>query len=239
MNIKDTFWLLPFLFFIAGYFSLSLIYQQKKVITPSLIGKPIQEALTLASNNGLNIRILEEREDAELPEGTIISQNPRAFTAAKPNQTLFCMISKQPIIIMPHLIGKNEKHALLELQENGIHGRCYTLETNYPKEYCFAQSPSYQTKMEAKNATLYCSSGKPRPVLFPNLKNKSVPDVIEFLKPYGISSSVIHTSSPNQDHICTDSCIISDQRPQPGTIVMLDNKKPLHVQLQVDYKPDF
>jgi len=236
MALKDTLWMLPFLFFIAGYFSLSMMYRTKKIIAPTLIGLSIQEAFERTSNNGLNLRLIDQREDAELPEGTIISQNPTPFSAVKPNQTLFCTISKQPVVVAPHLIGSMQEQVLHKLKELGIHGRCYLLESNYPKGYCFVQSPKPQTKLDTKMVTLYVSSGKARPILFPNLKDKPVQDVIEFLKPYGITPTIIH-SPPIESHTCSNSCFISNQRPVPGTIVTLAPEKPLQVQLQVYYQP--
>lgn len=233
--LKNYLWSLPFLFFLTGYFSLSVIYRPKKIAMPALMGKPLQEAIALTSSNNLNLRLLEQREDAELPEGTIISQNPSAHTTVKPNQTVFCTISKQPLVITPNLISKTHESALHELKERGIHGRCCFLESNYPKGYCFAQSPKPQTKLETKIVTLYVSSGILRPVLFPNLKNKAILDVIEFLKPYSITPTITHYP-PLDSHYCDTSCIISDQRPLPGTIVTLDPEKPLNVQLQVIYQ---
>jgi len=234
VTIIKVLWPLPFFFFLAGYFSFSFIYRRQRVITPVLIGTTVQEALTLASNNHLNLRLCQEREDAELPEGTIISQNPPAHAIVKPNQTVFCVISKQPLLITPHLISKNCEVVLHELKECGIHGSCYFLESNYPKGYCFSQSPSPHTKIEKKTVTLYISSGTVHPIIFPDLKNKPIGDVIEFLRPYGITPAIAR--HPLQDsHDGDNSCIISDQRPLPGTLLCLDPAKPLNVQLQVAY----
>jgi len=232
MVLKSYLWLIPFIFFLAGYFSLSIIYRPRKLEAPSLIGKPLQEAVAITSTSNLNLRLLEQQEDTELPEGTILSQNPSAHTILKPNQTLFCTVSKRPIITAPNLVSKNREAAIHKLKNLGIHARCYALESNYPKEYCFAQSPHSQTQLDIKSIIIYFSLELLRPVLFPDLKNKSVCDIIEFLKPYNIAPSIIHSPTYDQ-HKCHQSCVIINQRPLPGSLVILNPEKPLPVQLQV------
>ncbi len=235
MNFNTMLWTLPFVCFIAGYVSLSQLYRHQRITTPALIGTTIQHACTIASNNCLNMRIIEQREDTELPEGTIISQNPQAYTAVKPNQTLFCAMSKQPNITAPDLINKSKEQALEELKQAGIHGQCYMLESKHRKGYCFAQSPLPHATLTNKTVTFYVSSGIQRAILFPNLTYKPIKDILEFLKPYGMHVSITHSKTA-EPHTCGSSCIISDQRPAPGALVTLDTKKPLHVQLQVYYQ---
>jgi len=232
INIKNYFWILPFASFIAGYALLSNVYHSKKIETPTLIGKPLNEAVSLASAHGLNVRMLEQREDPELPDDTIIQQNPSPQTISKSNQTIFCVISKKPTITAPHLISRQYDSILNELKSSSIHPHCFFLESAYPKNFCFAQSPHAQTPLEQKSMILYISSGQRKPVIFPDLKHKTVEDVIEFLKPYNITPTITH-SPVIENHTCSSDCVITDQRPLPGSIVNVDAEKPLYVQLQV------
>jgi len=229
-HLKEYFWILPFASFLAGYMLLSNIYHSKKIETPTLIGKPLHEAVTLASAHGLNLRMLEQREDAELPDDTIIQQNPSPQTISKTNQTIFCLISKKPTITAPHLISKQYDMILNELRPTGIRARSFFLDSTYPKNFCFSQSPHAQTALESKSMVLYISSGERKPVLFPDLTYKTVEDVIEFLKPYNITPNITPTK---ENYVCSPNSIITTQRPQPGSIVNIDPEKPLYVQLQV------
>jgi beta-lactam-binding protein with PASTA domain len=229
--LKEYLWFLPFISFLGGYILLDIMYRPKKLETPTLIGKPLKEAIALTSVHNINLQLLEEREDSELPEGTIISQNPKTNTTIKPNQTIFCVTSKNPAVITPNLISENYETILLELKKQGIHSNGYFLDSQYPKGFCFAQSPKAQTSLDTKSITLYISDGSTKPVLFPNLKHKSVSDVTDFLKPYNIIPSIIH--SPHNPHEPNETCIITDQRPLAGSLIILDPKKPPHVQLQV------
>ncbi|TET06425.1 PASTA domain-containing protein [Candidatus Dependentiae bacterium] len=232
ISLKEYLWFLPFISFLSGYVLLDIMYRPKKLETPTLIGKQLKEAIALTSAHNLNLQLLEEREDPELPEGTIISQNPKTHSTIKSNQTIFCVISKNPSIITPNLISQNYETTLLELKKQGIHSNCYFLDSPYPKGFCFAQSPKAQTSLDTKSIILYISDGSTKPVLFPNLKNKSVNEVIDFLKPYNINPSIIHYP-PRNPHDCDKTCIITDQRPLAGSLITLDPKKPPHVQLQV------
>lgn len=231
--LKEYLWIFPFISFLVGYFLLSSIYYTKRLETPSLIGKSLKEAVALASAKNVNIRLIEEREDTELPEGTIIVQNPQPPLPIKPNQTLFCVASKKPIILIPDLLLKPHDIVVAELKERGIHSVCNFIESIYPKGSCFAQSPRPQAVLEIKLVNLYISADSQKLVLFPNLKHKPVNEVIEFFRLYNLTPSIIHYP-PRESHDCNcDRCIIVDQRPLAGSIVALDQKRPLSVQLQV------
>jgi len=232
VDIKNYLWILPFASFTVGYMLMSSIYQSKKIETPTLIGKPLHEAVTLASAHGLNLRMLEQREDAELPNDTIIQQNPSPQTISKSNQTIFCVISKKPIVKAPHLVSKQYETILNELRQSGIRAQTFFIDSSYPKNFCFAQSPNAQTTLKSKSMVLYVSSGEHKPVIFPDLKHKTVEDVIEFLKPYNITPVITH-APPLENHTCSSDCVITNQRPLPGSIVNIDSEKPLYVQLQV------
>ena len=237
MSIKEFLWILPFSSFLIGYFSLSFIYHSKKLEAPTLIGKSLPEAVVLASSYNLNLRLLDQQTDTELPEGTIIAQNPKPHTAIKPNQTLFCVTSTRPVITAPALLLKSCDVALAELKALGIHGSCYELDAPYPKSVCFAQSPRAHMPLATKSMILYVASKTTKPVLFPNLKNKPVCDVIEFLQPYSITPSLIHyppqKTHSGESHVCDERCIVTNQQPRAGSLVTLDPEKPLQIQLQV------
>ena len=116
MALKGYLWVFPFISFLGGYFFLNSIYHTKGLETPSLIGMSLKEAVVLASAKNVNIRLTEEREDIELPEGTIIAQNPQPPLPIKPNQTLFCVVSKKPIIVMPDLLLKPYDAVITDLK---------------------------------------------------------------------------------------------------------------------------
>ena len=118
MKIKQYIWILPFAIFILGYYFLNLFISGPNIEAPNLIGKQANEALVIASNSSLSIKIIGEKEDPELQEGTILHQTP-INQKVKRNQSLYVLISKKPAPkTIPNLLNKTEGERLFyDLQE--------------------------------------------------------------------------------------------------------------------------
>lgn len=179
------------------------------------------------------MRLLEEKEDACLPTGTIISQTPQAGHTIKPYQSLFVLVSKKPSRVhAPHCLHKTGSDVQSLLQSQNIRAKIYTLPSIYPKGLCFAQIPLPQEPIEDTMLTLYVSDGNKKPIIWPDFRQLLVSDVINFLNTHTIEATVVHEYLVPANHICT-SCTITDQRPLVGSLIMLDPQKPCVVQLQV------
>src|SRR3990170_445622 len=83
MNIKNYLWILPFLFFIGGYTLSRLFFHTDAIEAPSLIGKSLHEACTITSDLNLNTKIIEHKDNPDLPEGTVLLQIPAAGQSVK------------------------------------------------------------------------------------------------------------------------------------------------------------
>jgi beta-lactam-binding protein with PASTA domain len=95
---------------------------------------------------------------------------------------------------------------------------------------CFAQSPQPDEPLEKNRVILYVSSGNNKPIIWPDFIGQSIETVTTLLdmhsiKPY-IIDDTIH-SHTNKERI------VIDQRPLAGTLLTLDEKKPLSVQLRI------
>lgn len=104
MNLKKILWLMPFASFLIGYQIINIFKNQNEIIVPNFVGKTLNQAIKVASDNNLNLRISAEKEDSQLPEGTIISQIPNR-QKIKPNQSIYLVISKK----IQNLIFLNSK----------------------------------------------------------------------------------------------------------------------------------
>jgi len=49
-----------------------------QIQAPALVGKQLQNAVALLSQKNLNVRFITQKEDPDLPHGTILSQTPAA-----------------------------------------------------------------------------------------------------------------------------------------------------------------
>lgn len=229
--IHKAFWLFPFLAFALGYFFLQFFMTDHAVQAPDLLGKNILQATQICSELKLNVRIIAEKEVADVPAGTIIKQKPLPQKLIKPLQSVFIVLTKLPTsITTPDFIKQNNKSIEKTCQEMGIKNKTYCIETSYPKGECFGQIPSAGESLESKKMSCYISAGNSQKYLFPYLINKPLTEVIEFLNKYEISCDVYYKDQKivqpfNQEFI------VINQKPLAGTFVQPNNQ--LYVQLQV------
>ena len=231
MNIKNYLWLLPFCSFILGYSITSRIFDTDNIPTPHLIGNYIHEVLPLISQHKLNLRLIDQKEEADIPEGIIISQTPQPGKAIKHNQHIFIVTTKKPSAIKaPSCLEKNVALVLPELHAHGIYPRIYKMAHFYPENVCFAQHPEPEENLEKNRLTLYISAGNKKPVIWPQFIGMPLETVSSFLHLYGIQPYIINDSPYSS---AMTECTIVDQRPLPGTLITLDEQNPLSVQLRI------
>ena len=236
MRIKNYLWIIPFIFFLFGYLLLGTLLQPKEFEAPAIVGKQLLNAISILSDHKSNIRFLAQREDSDLPQGTILSQKPLPGRKIKANQAIYVVISKKPPKIpCPVLLGKHLDAITHELESKNIRNKSYFLPSNCPKHSCIAQHPCPLIPLKRNNVITYVSDGNKKPVILPNFKGKKALNVMEFLKRYEpqITTEIIHSPRCNFDHICDEHCVVSDQRPLAGSIIHLDDKKPIAVHLKV------
>lgn len=224
-SIKQFLWTIPFLSFLLGYTLLTLMVDSKQLSTPTLIGKQLQEALKLLAGQGINARIVMQKEDNDLPEGTILSQTPLPGSSIKINQAVLLVVSKkQDKKIAPHFVHKALSEIQSWLDEHQINGKCYQIPHSYPDGTCIGQLPHAGQPMEDAKITLYISAGNKKPVLMPSLNGLIVNDAAEFLKNSNITLVPVHSYKTAEE---CKKYIITEQKPLPGSLLDLD--KPLTV----------
>jgi hypothetical protein len=232
INIKNYVWIAPFLSFTLGYMVMQHLFRTSDITTPHLVGKQVHEVLPLITKHKLNIRLMDHKEEADLPEGVILNQTPAAGTFIKPNQPLFIVTTKKPSVARaPNCVGASVDQLVQQLQTQGIRPRIYHLPHPYPEKTCFAQSPQPDESLEKNRLILYISAGNNKPIIWPDFTKLPLHYVIEFLDNYGIQPHIIN-DAPHKEYTNAEY-IVTDQRPFAGTLLTLDDKKPLSVQLRV------
>jgi hypothetical protein len=226
-------WLLPFVSFFLGYQLLALLYGAESVATPAVIGKNIQDTLTVLTAHNLNTRLLATKEVPELPAGTVLSQSPQPQAKIKPGQTVYIVVStKQQLLTAPNLINSTLNSITPRLKAAGIRNKLYYMQSNLPQDYCVGQFPNPGQLLKEAKIITYISSGTSKPVLLPNFKGKPVMEVQEFLSHHGITVRTSHVVPQEQGHVCTE-CMVTDQRPLPGSLITLDSQKQPIIHLQI------
>lgn len=231
-QIRSYLWLMPFASFIFGYALISFLHTPSILKAPALTGKTIDQAVLILSQSNLNIRIVGQKEDAQLEQGTVLTQTPAAGSTIKEQQALYVTIAKKPVpLAMPNLIGKPEAQAIAELEALSLHAKIYKISHDHHTGTVIAQSPEPGLSANTTPISLYIALQPDKPVIMPNFKNRPLHEVLSFLELHAITPTILHTPVA-PDHRCTN-CIVIDQRPLSGSFVKRTKEKPLQVQLQV------
>ncbi len=106
---------------LAGMYLVKELLYVKAVEVPDIVGDTVEEATEKLASRGLDIDINERRHHIEFPEGTIISQYPKAGEKNKVTNPVLVIVSRGPEKTeVPDLINKSSYEAQLLLQEAGL-----------------------------------------------------------------------------------------------------------------------
>ena len=218
MQINKLLWLVPFISFVLGYELLNQLYRVSKINTPNLVGKKLSEALHITSSQNLNLRILNEKIDADLPADTIISQIP-THHFIKSNQTMFVVIAKKPDIkIMPDLHGNTNNEIQAKLNIQNLKTKSYYLPNIMPKEYCFGQSPAANQPLSRSHKIItYLSQGNSQLVIMPKLVDLNLANISSMIETYKLQTKLTYHPS---SHL-PENYILA-QKPESGAIINLE-----------------
>jgi len=232
INKKQLFIILPFTFFITGYLISNLIVGNKTYITPKLTGLSLYEAIKLTSANQINIRISSEKESANIPAGTILSQKPSPGRVIKAHQPILVTTTKcPPNIIAPNLLQQSQISIAKTCQDMHLKYKSYELEYAAPTNSCIAQLPQAKDIINDKKMIIYCAKEKQNMYLMPDLTNQSLEQVLEFLKNYTEKVSIFRGTQKLTMPYPAQSKIIT-QKPLAGSLVSI--KPPLNIQLEIN-----
>src|SRR5579885_325268 len=199
--LSRSLWLLPFLSFLLGYQMLAWLYASEAIETPQVIGKSLQEALQILSNNNLNPRLISQKEEADLAPGTVITQSPSAKTKIKPNQSVYLVISCKPAQLKtPNYYTKSSESIAQSAKNNNIRTKIYPIDCNAPSQSCVGQWPAPDSELQERSMIIYTCNGSKKPVILPSFKQRSVPEVTEFLNQHQIPFSLIHQKQQYPNH---------------------------------------
>lgn len=234
INNKNNIFLyfLPFLIFLSGYYIFYIFLQKRDIISPNLIGKNLTHSLSLLAENNLSLKLLREDENSDLPEGVILDQIPKPGQKMRPNQNLLVVISKKiKYSTVPNFVGQNQKVVALTIAKMGLQPKFFTIESAQPAGTCIGQYPSAGQDLIKDKLLIYVSSGSNKLSIVPNFKDCPVIKLKELAKKHELKVDVYHNNSIDlSNHDCS-TCRVIEQRPAAGSIVDLNKK--LYLQVQV------
>lgn len=216
--IKQFLWILPFIIFLSSYFITSRLFHINSIQTPALMGKTVQEAFKILSDNNLHPYLLAEKEEPDLPDGTILSQTPAPGSSIKIHQAVYCVISRQPnSLTAPLFINKNLENIKKMAAEKNIPIKIYHIPGTAPQDCCIAQFPAPEQPLHRQPIIVYISKNSQKQLICPSLIGKPLESVTPFLDTHQVTYRLIHSNVPATDQK-NDLCVL-DQRPLPGSLM--------------------
>jgi beta-lactam-binding protein with PASTA domain len=96
--------------------------KSREVEVPTLVGRSVNEASTLLTETGLDLKVEEgERIDPKIPAGQVVAQEPAAGTRTRSERSVKVWVSAGPrATSVPALVGESERTAQLRLEQLGL-----------------------------------------------------------------------------------------------------------------------
>lgn len=231
INKKTLYILLPFTCFIIGYVVSNILIGNKNYTTPNLVGLSLYEAIKLTSPHQINIRILSEKENANIPAGIILSQRPSPDRIIKTHQPIFVTITKSlPDIKAPLLLQQSYESVEKICRDMKLKIKSYEFEYAAPYRSCIAQLPLANTIIHDKKMIIYCAKDKQDLYIMPDFVNQSLTDVCDCLKGYTDKISVFKNAQKIIEPYHQEAKIIT-QKPLAGSLISMSPI--LNVQLEI------
>lgn len=231
---KYYIWLLPFSFFTIGYMGMRWYVAPVPMNMPSLIGLNAKQALITLSDYFLIPHIVAQKEENNVPQGTILQQNPTPGCKIKKRQSVFLVISTiSTPTIMPDYIHKSYAEIQRHSKQENISLHIQYVPHIWPHNTCFSQWPLAGEPLTSQTPCIYISSGHKQPIIWPNFIGHDAEDVITFLHNHHITPDII-SHYTQADISSYKGKYITDQRPLPGSCVYNDNQEQCTVQLRIE-----
>ena len=110
-------------FFVAAssLISFKLLVTGKEIVVPNLIGLRITDALEIANEADLNLRLIEKQFHTDIPEGYIINQTPLPEGKVKSGRPIRITISAgSRLVLIPDMARKSLRQAGIILHNSGL-----------------------------------------------------------------------------------------------------------------------
>lgn len=232
--------ILIFLFILFNWTVSILIHSRKEVIVPKIEGKTVVEAMGLLSKLNLGMKKIGEVHSKTLPEGTIVKQFPQSGMRVREGRIINVMISLGgEMLFTPNLIGLTETSAKIKIRKSkfeiGNISKTFSLQA--PENIVISQEPPPDVIAVANTPiNLLISKGPPPEgtILIPNFEGKSIEEVKEWAKKYGLTYSITYAKiagyPPNT---------VIEQEPSADTVVTENTVLKLNVSSPMVKKSDF
>ncbi len=192
-----------YLFMIAGAFLVgivmfdliimpSLVGRGAAAIVPAIEGMSVKQAEEVCRKERLGLGVTGRRNSDEIPEGYIITQNPRQGEGLKVGRTIKVIVSSgRRMEKVPELSGKTLREAELLLESSGLGKgrtvRIYAEGKGQPSVITTSPPAASAVPPGTNVDVLVAMHGEPRAYLMPDLAGRDFPFVRERLERLGFN----------------------------------------------------
>ena len=178
--------------FAAG--SMRVALRAREVTVPNLTDRTANEASTLASAQGLALKVDDlRRPDAKIAAGRVVAQEPSAGATARRQRSIKVWLSAgSRSAQVPTLTGETERTAQLRLGQDGFNLAAISeIRTDaYPTDVVVAQQPPERTP--GANVTLLVNrGGRGATYVMPDLIGVNGDRAAEILRGHGFRVAVV------------------------------------------------
>jgi eukaryotic-like serine/threonine-protein kinase len=185
-------------FFVFAAISMRVAIRAREVTVPNLVGRPLEAAESLATGQGLILRIDDARRpDEKTPVGHVLGQDPPAGSNARRQRAIRVWVSAGPrAIVAPRLIGESERTAQIRLTQDGMSSTTVAeiRDAAYPPGVVVAQDPPPDTS--TSEVRLLVNRGEDRVTyVMPDLIGVNGDRAAEILRLQGFRVAIVSQQS--------------------------------------------
>jgi beta-lactam-binding protein with PASTA domain len=193
------------------------VQQGKTTKVPDVTGMPLDEALRILQESGLEGKKSEERPDKHYPEGTVALQTPPAGAEVKFGRGVYLVVSGgEPMVFVPGLRGRSVRDASFALERFGLQlgSIQYEVSTEFPVNTIMDQAIPESTRVSVGTQVNVVASQGPSKdqVPVPSLLRKTLTEGEKILTQSGFKVGNI-TYEPHPEILPNT---IIDQYPRAG-----------------------
>lgn len=201
----------------GGILFVSSLFTVKEVAVPDLVNMNENEAREKLGVSSLILEVTERVHNKDIPEGKIISQNPKPNEKNKITNPVKVVVSKGPRkVVVPNLVGESyDKVKLILERESLVEGKFEQEYNEYPNGFVVRQSITAGISVDEGTTIDYVISIGPEKFVMPTYIGAAIEDVKTDLIVKDLILGNITYDSNNQYPADT----VLEQSIKPGTEV--------------------
>jgi len=171
----------------GGVVTLSLSLGPERYPVPDVVGMELAAARGELEGTKLKVKEGTGKYSDSIPQGVVISSDPKAESKLKPGSTVTIVVSKgRAPITVPDFTGKNINDARGEAQRLGLNVVEQYKDSDKPRDEILDQSPKPGTGAEKDDEIKLVVSKGPPQVPVPDVNNQPCPQAKQTLESQGL-----------------------------------------------------